>query len=111
MCPGEVNDSNGQRSSADNFDHGFGAMFNETAEQTMILYQTFDSVEEMKVTSDVLLQYMQDKIEEITDDVKVQKDNIKSIENTVEIQNQKIERMNSTLSEILNILKVRKEKQ
>jgi len=97
MCPGEPKDSNDQRSSGD-YEEGFGSMFNETAEQTMILYQTFDSVAEMKVTSDVLLQYMQDKIEKITDDVNLQKENI-------EIQNKKIEGMNSTLSEILNALK------
>jgi len=104
MCPGEPKDPNAQRSSGD-YEDGFGSMFNETAEQTMILYQTFDSVAEMKVTSDVLLQYMQDKIEKITDDVNLQKENIKSIENTIEIQNKKIEGMNRTLSEILNILK------
>ena len=48
---------------------------------------------------------MQEKIEKITDDVNLQKENIKSIENAIEIQNKKIEGMNSTLSEILNILK------
>lgn len=100
MCPGEPND---QRSSG-NYEEGFGSMFNET-EQAMILHQTFDSVEEVKVASDVLLKYMQEKIEKITDNVNLQKENIKSIENAIEIQNKKIEGMNSTLSEILNILK------
>ena len=100
MCPGEPND---QRSSG-NYEDGFGPMFNET-EQAMILHQTFDSVEEVKVASDVLLKYMQEKIEKITDDVNLQKENIKSIENAIEIQNKKIEDMNRTLSEILNILK------
>ena len=103
MCPGEPKDPNGQRPSG-NYEDGFGSMFNET-EQTMILYQTFDSVEEMKETSDVLSQYMQKQIEKITDDVNLQKQNIRKIENTMEIQNKKIEGINSTLSEILNILK------
>lgn len=107
MCPGEPRDSNEKRSSGSH-DDGFGSMFSED-QQTMVLYQTFDSVEEMKVTSDVLLQYMQEKIEKITDDVKVQKENIKSIENTIEIQNKKIDGINNTLSEILNILKFRKD--
>ncbi|KAL9984603.1 hypothetical protein ACROYT_G006916 [Oculina patagonica] len=107
MCPGEPKDSNEKRSSGSH-DDGFGSMFSED-QQTMVLYQTFDSVEEMKVTSDVLLQYMQEKIEKITDDVKVQKENIKSIENTIEIQNKKIDGINNTLSEILNILKFRKD--
>lgn len=97
MCPGEPND---QRSSG-NYEDGFGSMFNET----MILHQTFDSVEEVKVASDVLLKYMQEKIEKITDDVNLQKETIKSIENAIEIQSKKIEDINSTLSEILNILK------
>ena len=101
MCPGEQKED--QRSSGDN-EEGFGSMFSET-EQTMVLYQTFDSVEEMKETSDVLLRYMQETIEKITDDVNLQKENIKSIENTMEIQNKKIEGITSTLSEILNILK------
>ena len=101
MCPGEQKED--QRSSRD-YEEGFGSMFSET-EQTMVLYQTFDSVEEMKETSDVLLRYMQETIEKITDDVNLQKENIKSIENTMEIQNKKIEGITSTLSEILNILK------
>ena len=107
MCPGEQKED--QRSSGD-YEEGFGSMFNET-EQTMVLYQTFDSVEEMKETSDVLLRYMQETIEKITDDVNLQKENIKSIENTMEIQNQKIEGITSTLSEILNILKDDKSRQ
>ena len=101
MCPGEQKED--QRSSRD-YEEGFGSMFSET-EQTMVLYQTFDSVEEMKEISDVLLRYMQETIEKITDDVNLQKENIKSIENTMEIQNKKIEGITSTLSEILNILK------
>jgi len=107
MCPGEPKVSNDQRSSG-SYEDGFGSMFNET-EQSMILHQTLDSVEEMKVASDVLLQYMHEKIEKITDDVNLQKENIKSIENAIEIQNKKIEGINSTLSEILNILKVGKD--
>ena len=109
MCPGEPKDSNEQRSSGSH-DDGFGSMFSE-AEQTMVLYQTIDSVEDMKEASDVLLEYMQEKIEKITDDVKMQNENIKSIENTIEIQNKKIEGINNTLLEILNILKFRKDGQ
>ena len=105
MCPGEPKDSSEQRASG-GYDDGFGSMFSE--DEHMVLYQTLDSVEEMKVTSDVLLHYMQEKIEKITEDVKVQKKDIKSIENTIEIQNKKIEGINNTLSEILNILKGRK---
>ena len=110
MCPGEVKHSDRQQSLDEGSHEGFGSMFNET-EQTMILYQTFECVEEMKVANDDLLQYVHDKISEITDDVKIQKENIKSIENTIEIQNKKIERIDSTLSEILSILKVDKEKE
>lgn len=38
-------------------------------------------------------------------------ESMKRIERTIEIQNKRIERMESTLSEILNIVKVNKEKQ
>jgi len=52
---------------------------------------------------------MHDSIDKITNDVKAQKENIKNIESTIEVQNRKIEDLNSTLHEILNILKDKKE--
>lgn len=102
MCPGEVKYSERPQSS-NGSDDGFGTMFSET-ERRMILYQTFDSVEEIKETNDALVQYVHDKI---SDNVKKHRESIKSIESTIEIQNKKIEHIESTLSEILNIVKVK----
>lgn len=105
MCPGEVKYSERPQSS-NGSDDGFGTMFSET-ERRMILYQTFDSVEEIKETNDALVQYVHDKISETADNVKKHRESIKSIESTIEIQNKKIEHIESTLSEILNIVKVK----
>lgn len=105
MCPGEVKYSERPQSS-NGSDDGFGTMFSET-EQRMILYQTFDSVEEIKEANDALVQYVHDKISETADNVKKNRESIKSIESTIEIQNKKIEHIESTLSEILNIVKVK----
>jgi len=107
MCPGEVKDQD-KRQSLESNDEDFASMFSNT-ERSMILYQTFESVEEVKESSDILLQYMHDSIDKITNDVKAQKENIKNIESTIEVQNRKIENLNSTLHEILNILKDKKE--
>ena len=109
MCPGEVSDQE-KRQSLESNDEWFDSVFSE-AEQSMILYQTLESVEEVKESSDVLLKYMQEKIVKITDDVKEQKENIKNIEGAIEVQNGKIENLRSILSEILNTLKDKKEKE
>ena len=105
MCPGEVKEEEKHQSLESN-DDWIASMFSET-EQSMILYQTFESVEEVKESNDILLQYMQDNLDKITDNVKAQKENIKNTKSTIEAQNQKIEHLNSTLNEILSILKDR----
>ena len=109
MCPGEVNDQE-KRQSLESHEECFASVFSE-AEQSMILYQTLESVEEVKESSDVLLQYMQEKIVKITDEVKEQRENIKSIEGAIEVQNQKMEDLTSVLNEILNTLKDKEERE
>lgn len=103
MCPGDLKEQE-KRGSWDNDDEAFTSLFSET-EQNMILYQTFESVEEVKESSDLLLQYMQEKIDKITQEVKKQKENTTKIESTFQVQNQKIEDLRNTLNEVLTILK------
>ena len=86
-----------ERESLGSNDHDFASMFSET-EQNMILYQTFESVEEVKESSDLLQEFVQEKVDTITQEVKKQKE-------TFEEQNRKIDEMNRTLNKILNILK------
>ena len=86
-----------ERESLASSDHDFASIFSET-EQNMILYQTFESVEEVKESSDLLQEFVQEKVETITQEVKKQKE-------TFEEQNRKIDEMNRTLNKILNILK------
>lgn len=93
-----------QRKSLGSNDGDFFSMFSET-EQNMILYQTFESVEEVKESSDFLQEYVQEKIQTITQEVKEQKESTAKIEGTFEEQNRKIDDMNRTLNKILNILK------
>ena len=107
MCSGEVRDQNEQQSLESNHEC-LASMFSET-EHTKILYHTFESVEEVKESSDILLQYMQENSQKITADIKGHEENIKKIESTVKVQNRKIEDLQNTLHEILKILKERKE--
>ncbi|XP_044173143.1 uncharacterized protein LOC114958471 [Acropora millepora] len=86
-----------ERESLGSSDHDFASIFSET-EQNMILYQTFESVEEVKESSDLLQEFVQEKVETITQEVKKQKE-------TFEEQNRKIDEMNRTLNKILNVLK------
>ena len=103
MCPGDLKEQE-KRGSWDNDDEAFTSLFSET-EQNMILYQTLESVEEVKESSDLLLQYMQEKIDKITQEVKKQNENTTKIESTFQVQNQKIEDLRNTLNEVLTILK------
>lgn len=93
-----------ERESLGSNDHDFASIFSET-EQNMILYQTFESVEEVKESSDLLQEFVQEKVETITQEVKKQKESTAKIESTFEEQNRKIDEMNRTLNKILNILK------
>ncbi|XP_068711730.1 short transient receptor potential channel 2-like [Montipora foliosa] len=105
ICQGDLKERE-KRESWDNDDEASTSLFSETEGNTggnMILYQTFESVEEVKESSDFLLQYMQEKVDKMTQEVK---DNTtRKIESTFQVQNQKIEDLRNTLNEILNILK------
>ena len=89
MCLCEVKYHEKRRSLESNDEEEIASMFNET-EQKMILYQTFESVEEVKESGDILLHYMQEKIESVTEDAKANTETIKNIESTIEEQNRRM---------------------
>lgn len=78
-------------------------MFSEM-QQAKVLYNIFESVEEVKESSDVILKKM-------SDGMRIHEENMEKIESAVEVQNQRIEELHKALNQILNIVKEKAEKE
>lgn len=103
MCPASEKRSQDKRESLENSHEDLSTMFSEM-QQAKVLYNTFESVEEVKESSDVILKKM-------SDGMRIHEENMEKIESAVEVQNQRIEELHKALNQILNIVKEKAEKE
>lgn len=110
MCPANEKRSQDKRESLENGHEVLSSMFSEM-QQAKVLYNTLESVGEVKESSDVILQHLKESSEKISDGMRIHKENLKKIESAVEAQNQRIEELHKALNQILNIVKEKAEKE
>ena len=110
MCPANEKRSQDKRESLENGHEVLSSMFSEM-QQAKVLYNTLESVGEVKESSDVILQHLKESSEKISDDMRIHEENMKKIESAVEAQNQRIEELHKALNQILNIVKEKAEKE
>ena len=110
MCPANEKRSQDKRESLENGHEVLSSMFSEM-QQAKVLYNTLESVGEVKESSDVILQHLKESSEKISDGMRIHEENMKKIERAVEAQNQRIEELHKALNQILNIVKEKAEKE
>lgn len=110
MCPANEKRSQDKRESLENGHEVLSSMFSEI-QQAKVLYNTLESVGEVKESSDVILQHLKESSEKISDGMRIHEENMKKIESAVEAQNQRIEELHKALNQILNIVKEKAEKE
>lgn len=110
MCPANEKRSQDKRESLENGHEVLSSMFSEM-QQAKVLYNTLESVGEVKESSDVILQHLKESSEKISDGMRIHEENMKKIESAVEAQNQRIEELHKALNQILNIVKEKAEKE
>lgn len=110
MCPASEKLSQDKRESLENSHEVLSSMFSEM-QQAKVLYNTLESVGEVKESSDVILQHLKENSERISDGMRIHEENLKKIESAVEVQNQRIEELQKALNQILNIVKEKAEKE
>ena len=110
MCPANEKRSQDKRESLENGHQVLSSMFSEM-QQAKVLYNTLESVGEVKESSDVILQHLKESSEKISDGMRIHEENMKKIESAVEAQNQRIEELHKALNQILNIVKEKAEKE
>lgn len=110
MCPANEKRSQDKRESLENGHEVLSSMFSEM-QQAKVLYNTLESVGEVKESSDVILQHLKESSEKISDGMRTHEENMKKIESAVEAQNQRIEELHNALNQILNIVKEKAEKE
>lgn len=110
MCPANEKRSQDKRESLENGHEILSSMFSEM-QQAKVLYNTLESVGEVKESSDVILQHLKESSEKISDGMRIHEENMKKIESAVEAQNQRIEELHKALNQILNIVKEKAEKE
>lgn len=110
MCPANEKRSQDKRESLENGHEVLSSMFHEM-QQAKVLYNTLESVGEVKESSDVILQHLKESSEKISDGMRIHEENMKKIESAVEAQNQRIEELHKALNQILNIVKEKAEKE
>ena len=110
MCPANEKRSQDKRESLENGHEVLSSMFSEM-QQAKVLYNTLESVGEVKESSDVILQYLKESSEKMSDGMRIHEENMKKIESAVEAQNQRIEELHNALNQILNIVKEKAEKE
>ena len=110
MCPANEKRSQDKRESLENGHEVLSSMFSEM-QQAKVLYNTLESVGEVKESSDVILQHLKESSEKISDSMRIHEENMKKIERAVEAQNQRIEELHKALNQILNIVKEKAEKE
>ena len=110
MCPANEKRSQDKRESLENGHEVLSSIFSEM-QQAKVLYNTLESVGEVKESSDVILQHLKDSSEKISDGMRTHEENMKKIESAVEAQNQRIEELHKALNQILNIVKEKAEKE
>lgn len=110
MCPASEKRSQDKRESLENSQEDLSTMFSEM-QQAKVLYNTFESVEEVKESSDVILNHLKESSEKMSDGMRIHEENMKKIESAVEVQNQRIEELHKALNQILNIVKEKAEKE
>ena len=110
MCPANEKWSQDKRESLENGHEILSSMFSEM-QQAKVLYNTLESVGEVKESSDVILQHLKESSEKISDGMRIHEENMKKIESAVEVQNQRIEELHKALNQILNIVKEKTEKE
>ena len=110
MCPANEKRSQDKRESLENGHEVLSSMFSEM-QQAKVLYNTLESVGEVKESSDVILQYLKESSEKMSDGMRIHEENMKKIESAVEAQNQRIEELHKALNQILNIVKEKAEKE
>lgn len=110
MCPANEKQSQDKRESLENGHEVLSSMFSEM-QQAKVLYNTLESVGEVKESSDVILQHLKESSEKISDGMRIHEENMKKIESAVEAQNQRIEELHKALNQILNIVKEKAEKE
>ena len=110
MCPANEKRSQDKRESLENGHEVLSSMFSEM-QQAKVLYNTLESVGEVKESSDVILQHLKEISEKISDGMRIHEENMKKIESAVEAQNQRIEELHKALNQILNIVKEKAEKE
>lgn len=110
MCPANEKRSQDKRECLENGHEVLSSMFSEM-QQAKVLYNTLESVGEVKESSDVILQHLKESSEKISDGMRIHKENLKKIESAVEAQNQRIEELHKALNQILNIVKEKAEKE
>ena len=110
MCPANEKQSQDKRESLENSHEVLSSMFSEM-QQAKVLYNTLESVGEVKESSGVILQHLKENSERISDGMRIHEENMKKIESAVEVQNQRIEELQKALNEILNIVKEKAEKE
>ena len=110
MCPANEKQSQDKRESLENGHEALSSMFSEM-QQAKVLYNTLESVGEVKESSDVILQHLKESSEKISDGMRMHEENMKKIESAVEAQNQRIEELHKALNQILNIVKEKAEEE
>lgn len=110
MCPANEKRSQDKRESLENGHEVLSSMFSEM-QQAKVLYNTLESVGEVKESSDVILQHLKESSKKISDGMRIHEENMKKIESAVEAQNQRIEELHKALNQILNIVKEKAEKE
>ena len=110
MCPAIEKRSQDKRESLENGHEVLSSMFSEM-QQAKVLYNTLESVGEVKESSDVILQHLKESSKKISDGMRTHEENMKKIESAVEAQNQRIEELHKALNQILNIVKEKAEKE
>lgn len=110
MCPAIEKRSQDKRESLENGHEVLSSMFSEM-QQAKVLYNTLESVGEVKESSDVILQHLKESSKKISDGMRIHEENMKKIESAVEAQNQRIEELHKALNQILNIVKEKAEKE
>lgn len=110
MCPANEKRSQDKRESLENGHEVLSSMFSEM-QQAKVLYNTLESVGEVKESSDVILQHLKESSEKISDGMRIHEESMKKIESAVEAQNQRIEELHKALNQILSIVKAKAEKE
>lgn len=76
MCPANEKRSQDKRESLENGHEVLSSMFSEM-QQAKVLYNTLESVGEVKESSDVILQHLKESSEKISDGMRIHAENMK----------------------------------